>query len=86
MDAFVGGCQSEFLRQPGTTVGCTAPPDNIQDWISFVTTLINHHNGVTAPHVKYYEIWNEANSSAFWTGSVASRFRRRFSRTRGDLN
>jgi hypothetical protein len=34
--------------------------------------LINHYNGITAPHVKYYEIWNEANTSAFWTGSVSS--------------
>ena len=39
---------------------------------SFVTNLINHYNGITAPHVKYYEIWNEANTSAFWTGSVSS--------------
>src|ERR1700693_4801733 len=41
----------------GLTV-CTAPPDNIQDWIDFLTAVTYHYDGVTAPHVKYYEIWN----------------------------
>lgn len=50
---------------------CTIPPDNIEDWIDFVTTVMNHYNGVTAPHVAYYEIWNEASNSKFWTGTVA---------------
>jgi hypothetical protein len=50
---------------------CTAPPDNIQDWIDYVTTVINHYNGVTAPHVAYYEIWNEASNTKFWTGTTA---------------
>lgn len=50
---------------------CTIPPDNIQDWIDFVTTVMNHYNGVTAPHVAYYEIWNEASNTKFWTGTVA---------------
>jgi hypothetical protein len=50
---------------------CTIPPDNIQDWIDFVTTTMNHYNGVTAPHVAYYEIWNEASNTKFWTGTVA---------------
>jgi len=48
---------------------CTAPPDHVQDWTDFLTTVINHYNGVTAPHVKYYEVWNEANSAIFWTGT-----------------
>jgi hypothetical protein len=48
---------------------CTAPPDNIQDWIDFITAVINHYNGVTAPHVKYYEIWNEMSNPKFWTGT-----------------
>lgn len=50
-------------------VSCTIPPDNIQDWIDFVTAVVNHYNGVTAPHVKYYEIWNEMSNSKFWTGT-----------------
>jgi hypothetical protein len=52
-------------------VSCTAPPDNIQDWIDFVTTVVNHYNGVTAPHVAYYEIWNEMSNTKFWTGTAA---------------
>jgi hypothetical protein len=51
-------------------IGCTAPP-NPQDWTNFVTTLINHYNGTTAPHIKYYEIWNEANQAQSWTGTLA---------------
>ncbi len=50
---------------------CTAPPDNIQDWVDFVTTVINHYNGVTALHVAYYEIWNEASNTKFWSGTTA---------------
>src|SRR5437879_4815174 len=52
-------------------VVCTVPPDNMQDWIDFVTTTINHYNGITAPHIAYYEIWNEASNTKFWTGTVA---------------
>ena len=51
-------------------VACTVPPDNLQDWVDFVTELVAHYNGTTAAHVKYYEIWNEANDPLFWTGGV----------------
>jgi hypothetical protein len=50
---------------------CTAPPDNIQDWIDFVAAVIGHYNGVSAPHIKYYELWNEANDRIFWSGTSA---------------
>jgi hypothetical protein len=64
--------QSSCIRNNKTgEVSCTAPPDNIQDWIDFITTVINHYNGVTAPHVAYYEIWNEMSNSKFWTGTPA---------------
>ena len=53
------------------TTGCTAPPTNISDWTNFIQQLINHYNGVTAPHIKYYEIWNEADpDSDYWTGTA----------------
>lgn len=53
-------------------VGCTAPPDKIQDWTTFITAMMNHYNGTNAPHVKYYEIWNEADpNSVYWTGTAA---------------
>lgn len=51
------------------TTGCTSPPSNIQDWTDFITALLAHYNGVTEPHVKYYEIWNEVNSH--WAGTAA---------------
>jgi uncharacterized protein (TIGR03437 family) len=52
-------------------VKCTLPPDNIQDWKDFVTALLQHYNGSTQPHIHYYELWNEANNSIFWTGTNA---------------
>jgi uncharacterized protein (TIGR03437 family) len=48
---------------------CTSPPANMQDWIDFVTAVVNHYNGVTQPHIRYYELWNEANARNFWTGT-----------------
>jgi hypothetical protein len=50
---------------------CTCGPANIQDWSNFVSALMNHYNGVTMPHVRYYELWNEMNINLFWTGSQA---------------
>ncbi len=55
-----------------TTTTCTAPPDNIADWTDFLNTLINHYNGKTQPHIKYYELWNEFNYSLWWTGGDAA--------------
>jgi hypothetical protein len=63
--------QSSCSKEMGGLIGCTLPPDNMADWTNFVTALIDHYNGSTAPHVKYYEIWNEANTPAFWTGTAA---------------
>jgi hypothetical protein len=61
--------QSTCMNGTHGTVICTAPPDDIQDWIDFITEVVNHYNGVTAPHVKYYEIWNEMSNTRFWTGT-----------------
>jgi hypothetical protein len=64
--------QSTCTTESSGAVGCTAPPDNIQDWIDFITAMMNHYNGVNAPHVKYYELWNEADpNSTYWTGTAA---------------
>ncbi len=49
---------------------CTSPPTYLQDWKNFLNQVISHYNGVTAPHVKYYELWNEANSKSYWSGTV----------------
>lgn len=52
-------------------VACTVPPDNLQDWTDFITALVAHYNGTHgAAHVKYYEVWNEANDPLFWTGGI----------------
>jgi len=48
---------------------CTCGPANIQDWSNFVTAVLKHYNGVTMPHVRYYELWNEMNIDLFWTGT-----------------
>src|SRR5262249_32625176 len=58
----------------GNVTGCQSPPDNISDWTDFITALINHYNGTAAPHVQYYEIWNEWNftdtDNGFWGGTT----------------
>jgi hypothetical protein len=64
------GCFTNHLG----AVACTTPPANIQDWIDYVTTVMSHYNGKTAPHVQYYEIWVEASNPLFWTGTVAQMF------------
>jgi hypothetical protein len=48
---------------------CTSGPANIQDWSNFITAVMNHYNGITKPHVRYYELWNEININLFWTGT-----------------
>lgn len=74
--------QSTCRTLTGGVTGCQAPPDDCatpqgscQDWQDFITALVNHYNGVTAPHILYYEIWNEWNTvdptNGFWSGTPA---------------
>ncbi len=63
--------QASCKKISGGIIACTAPPDNIQDWTDFITALVNHYDGVTAPHIALYEIWNEANLTTFWSGTVS---------------
>jgi Bacterial Ig-like domain (group 2) len=50
---------------------CTYPPDNIQDWVDFITeVVIKHYNGVDAPNIQYYELWDETNDGTFWSGKL----------------
>ena len=58
-------------RTLGKNIGCTQPPDNLQDWSDFLNALIAHYNGIAAPHVAYFEVWCEANNPQFWTGTLA---------------
>jgi hypothetical protein len=39
---------------------------------SCLTALVAHYNGVTAPHEKYYEVWNEANLTCSWNSTIPS--------------
>lgn len=50
---------------------CTSGPANLQDWTNFITAVMNHYNGVTMPHIRYYELWNETNAKNFWSGTQA---------------
>jgi len=59
--------QTHCFRNRPEVIACTVPPDNIQDWIDFVTALVAHYDGKNFPHVRYYEIWNEASNTLFWT-------------------
>jgi hypothetical protein len=58
-------------NKQGLVVSCTVPPDDPAVWSAFVANLAAHFNGVTAPRVRYYEIWNEADTPGFWTGTPA---------------
>ena len=43
------------------------PPLNNQDWLNFVTALVQRYKG----KIKYYELWNEACTYPYaWSGSV----------------
>src|SRR5437588_3969425 len=47
------------------------PPANESDWTNFVTALANDAKG----KIKAYELWNEVDYSASWSGSVAQMVR-----------
>jgi hypothetical protein len=63
--------QKNCSTQSTGMVVCTVPPDNMDDWTNFITAVAGHYNGVNAPQVAYYEIWNEANTPSFWTSSAS---------------
>ena len=42
------------------------PPRNISDWTDFITKIVNRYKD----KIKYWEIWNEQNSSFFFGGTV----------------
>ena len=48
---------------------CTSGPAHLQDWQDFITALLHHYDGTAKPHVRYYELWNEANLPLWWTGT-----------------
>ncbi len=46
--------------------GYAAEPKDIEDWRHYVRTVATRYKG----RVHYYEIWNEPNARAFYTGTV----------------
>ncbi len=49
------------------TAGAAAPPANINDWIAYVQAVATRYKG----RIAYYEMWNEMNCTAMWTGNAA---------------
>jgi hypothetical protein len=53
-------------EQSGSPPGNAAEPKNIADWEDYVRTIAIRYKG----RIHEYEIWNEPNLKAFYTGSV----------------
>jgi xylan 1,4-beta-xylosidase len=54
------------------------PPRNWRKWAGLIQRLVRHwidRYGVAEVHQWYFEVWNEPNLSAFWTGSQADYFK-----------
>lgn len=49
---------------------CSSGPTNVQDWADFVKAMMNHYDGVTEPHVRYFELWNEVDNPPFYSGTI----------------
>jgi hypothetical protein len=54
------------LCWPGHAKGDCMPPANLNDWDQFVRALVKHSAG----RIRYWELWNEANSRDFWSGGA----------------
>jgi hypothetical protein len=64
------GARVEFTfgRTPSWAAAAeTLPPANMQDWDNFVTAVATRYKG----KIEAYEVWNEVNSTAFYTGTTA---------------
>lgn len=48
----------------------TLPPDNLDDWRDYVSALVNE----VGHDIDYWEIWNEADITTFWQGSMQQLF------------
>jgi hypothetical protein len=48
------------------STGSCYPPAKIQDWDNFVSALAARSSG----RIKHWELWNEADLAAFWTGDM----------------
>lgn len=71
-------CGASCSNVSGYTNNCCPPTDVNSDgsgtdatFKGFVTALVTHYKG----QIKYYELWNEQDSSNFWSGSMAQAVR-----------
>lgn len=54
------------------------PPNNWRKWAALIKKLVQHwvdRYGVTEVRKWFFEVWNEPNLSAFWTGTRADYFK-----------
>jgi len=51
-----------WTRAGGDDVGTKAPPDDVQDFADFVSTVVARYQG----RVRYYQLWNEPNVYPEW--------------------
>ena len=51
-----------------------APPKDFEKWAHVCLNIVKHYNGGWDngfhDQIKYWEIWNEPDGSAFWTGNA----------------
>ena len=59
-------------KDPASCKGehCTSGPANLRDWTNYVTAVLKHYDGVTMPHIRWYEVWNEVDIRLFYTGTM----------------
>lgn len=71
--AIASGDKTVFSYQANVT-----PPNNWRKWSGLITRLIKHwiqRYGITEVRKWYFEVWNEPNLTAFWTGSQDDYFK-----------
>ncbi len=71
--ALASGTQSVFYYRANVT-----PPADYDAWRQFITALVSHwRDRYGADEIRrwYFEVWNEANLSSFWSGSKEESFR-----------
>ena len=51
-----------WAREQGDEVGTKAPPDDVQDFADFVSTVVTRYQG----QARYYQLWNEPNVYPEW--------------------
>ena len=54
----------------GGDKGVTNPPNDLRLWYELIYRLVRHVNVDRKLGVEYWEIWNEPNLKAFWTGDM----------------